>query len=65
MTHHPQAFDQSGQSDPAGPPAGADRSTQVGMSDAIDIGYESADPSLQAPLWQDAIYGLLNRWDRR
>ena len=45
----------------------SDRSSAA--PDAADmlasIGYEAADPSLQAPHWHETLLGLANRQDRR
>ena len=65
MENDVRPFDRAARAFVAGISVGLDRSLAVGTSDNVDIGYESANPSLQDALWPDAVYGLLNRLDRR
>jgi len=54
-----------GPADPAAASAGSEPPGDAGKDHLADIGYEAADPSLQSPLWHEAMPGRSDKRDWR
>ena len=65
MSNDAESFDHGAPASPAEASTGSGLALDAGADFFADIGYEAADPSLQAPLWRAAMPGLSTARDRR